>query len=1101
MTILLSLFILTGFTAVCLAESRGISIKIRTHNDPNAPVSEDIQLYDNSYALVIGIDDYSAGWPKLSKAVSDATEIAEELKKKGFDVTLKTNLDSARMQRTLKEFFALKGADPKARLFLWYAGHGHTIKDEGFIVPTDAPPPTSPQFKLKAIHMRDFGGFMRLADSKHVFAVFDSCFSGTIFQTRAGMVPAAVTRATTMPVRQFLTSGDANQEVSDDGTFRKLFLRALRGESRADANGDGYLLGTELGLYLSGEVTNITEQTQTPRYGKLRDADYNLGDFVFVLPGRETREAVPEKSDGDVSADPGDAKANTAEDQMVEISLWASIAADNDITEFEKYLEKYPDGHFSAVAKRKIETLKAAEAAPGQETPGKGEGKQQKEEASMTIASGSKLVETGGEQKQQEWSPKAPSQTEKPIVLAAATELDNTFAGTGKPALLKKEGEKGARAAGMKDGYAIAPGAWSFSDPQGDSLYKVDGKWIHMRVNGGHNIWDCNRNRAPILSVQTPSSTAWTAQVKFELPARVGKTQVGLVLWNGRKERPVYALVFGPVETDRIEVAGSYRDDCRSGHNDFKERDESQGNFHLRYTKSSGWLRLCKQADRVTFYFKSPHQKQWLLVGSVLTEKKDGFSRVGLITKTWGNEPVQVSFSDFRIMPGLVGVKRWVPTYFRELEKDGEKTFSGGDFNDFEWSDPQGDSVHKIIGTKALIKANGGHNIWDCNRQLAPILSVETPPADTWSAQVEFDMPSRIGRSQMGMILWNGREERPVYALCFGPVETDRIEVAGSYRDGCRSGPRDLWNHEGNAGHFRMKYDRTKGWLRISRDRSRFSFYFKSPHEKQWRKLGTALTTIKDEFKRIGLFVKTWGNQPAQVNFTNFTIMTGVAGVQRWIPTYFSRLKNGRPELFSGKDFSDFEWSDPQGDSFHQITGSTVRMKVKGGHDIWDCKRKLAPMLTVEAPPRDTWVAQVDFQLPARVPKSQVGMALWNGKEEQPVHTLIFGPVDTDEFQVSGSYRDHCRSNPRDLSKHPGNSGTFAIKDNSAEGRLRIIKTGNMYRFAFKPPKGKTWQDLGNLESTVKDGFKRIGMIAKTWGNKPVEVVFRNFTILPGSWN
>jgi hypothetical protein len=99
MTILLSLLILTGFTAVCLAGSRGISIKIRAPDDPNAPVSEDVQLYDNSYALVIGIDNYSAGWPKLGKAVSDANEIAEGLDKKGFDVTLKANLNSAELQR------------------------------------------------------------------------------------------------------------------------------------------------------------------------------------------------------------------------------------------------------------------------------------------------------------------------------------------------------------------------------------------------------------------------------------------------------------------------------------------------------------------------------------------------------------------------------------------------------------------------------------------------------------------------------------------------------------------------------------------------------------------------------------------------------------------------------------------------------------------------------------------------------------------------------------------------------------------------------------------------------------------------------------------
>ena len=32
-----------------------------------------------------------------------------------------------------------------------------------------------------------------------------------------------------------MTSGDADQQVSDDGTFRRLFLRALAGETTADA--------------------------------------------------------------------------------------------------------------------------------------------------------------------------------------------------------------------------------------------------------------------------------------------------------------------------------------------------------------------------------------------------------------------------------------------------------------------------------------------------------------------------------------------------------------------------------------------------------------------------------------------------------------------------------------------------------------------------------------------------------------------------------------------------------------------------------------------------------------------------------------------------
>ena len=249
--------VLWGITAViavialfaAAADDRGISVTLRVEDSINAPVAETVELYDNSYALVVGIDAYTGGWPKLNNAVADAREIADELSKRGFHVTLETNLNADELQQALKKFFAIRGADPSARLFLWYAGHGHTLKGEGFLVPADAPQPIAPEFKLKAIHMRDFGGFMRLAESKHVFAIFDSCFAGTIFVTRAGATPAAVTRATTLPVRQFLTSGDADQAVSDDGTFRKLFLRALRGEAPSDANGDGYLTASELGLF------------------------------------------------------------------------------------------------------------------------------------------------------------------------------------------------------------------------------------------------------------------------------------------------------------------------------------------------------------------------------------------------------------------------------------------------------------------------------------------------------------------------------------------------------------------------------------------------------------------------------------------------------------------------------------------------------------------------------------------------------------------------------------------------------------------------------------------------------------------------------------
>jgi len=45
-----------------------------------------------------------------------------------------------------------------------------------------------------------------------------------------------------------------------------------------------------------------------------------------------------------------------------------------------------------------------------------------------------------------------------------------------------------------------------------------------------------------------------------------------------------------------------------------------------------------------------------------------------------------------------------------------------------------------------------------------------------------------------------------------------------------------------------------------------------------------------------------------------------------------------------------------------------------------------------------------------------------------------------------------------------------------------------------------TWQALGSFLSTEKDGFNRIGMIAKTWSAQLIEVKLLDSTLLPGGW-
>ena len=195
--------------------------------------------------------------------------------------------------------------------------------------------------KLAALSLRRFGEFVRLAEAKHALAVFDSCFAGTIFEAQRALPPPAITRATTLPVRQFLTSGDAGQTVSDDGTFRKLFLRALRGEERANGNGDGYLTASELGLFLSDRMVNL-RLGQTPRYGKLRDPDYDRGDFVFVLPNAEGGAGAPAVEAGVVGVD---------------LQVWDRIEDSTDTADFETFIETFPSSPMVGFALNRLEKL------------------------------------------------------------------------------------------------------------------------------------------------------------------------------------------------------------------------------------------------------------------------------------------------------------------------------------------------------------------------------------------------------------------------------------------------------------------------------------------------------------------------------------------------------------------------------------------------------------------------------------------------------------------------------------------------------------------------------------------------------------------------
>lgn len=264
-----------------------------------------IGLYKESHALLIGVSDYTAGWPDLESIPGELDKVQAVLEQQGFHVVRVMNPDSEELARQFRQFINKYGYLPDNRLLFFFSGHGYTRLEgkKGYLVPTDAPDPRIDEiaFAQKSLAMGQILAWAKDIEAKHALFLFDSCFSGTIFKTRAlPKIPKHISAKTSRPVRQFITAGSAGEEVPAESVFTPMFIRALEGEG--DINSDGYVTGEELGMFLHDKVVDYSHQT--PQYGKLRDPNLDMGDFVFPLNTARLNQPTVSSKDQVASLDP-----------------------------------------------------------------------------------------------------------------------------------------------------------------------------------------------------------------------------------------------------------------------------------------------------------------------------------------------------------------------------------------------------------------------------------------------------------------------------------------------------------------------------------------------------------------------------------------------------------------------------------------------------------------------------------------------------------------------------------------------------------------------------------------------------------------------------
>jgi len=246
-------------------------------------------LYKQSHALLIGVSNYSNGLKPLPGVSGDIQAVKAALETNGFNVRVVMDPDNVGLVNAFNEFIGRYGTGKDNRLLFYFAGHGYTRKiysnEIGYLLPVNCPNPVADPagFQLRAMPMGQIELFAQQIQSKHALFLFDACFSGAVF-AQSRDIPGIINYKTTQPVRQFITSGSADETVPDQSIFRRQFVAALAGE--ADLNGDNYITGTELGDFLQTTVVNYSRNSLHPQFGKIRDPELDKGDFVFVLgPG------------------------------------------------------------------------------------------------------------------------------------------------------------------------------------------------------------------------------------------------------------------------------------------------------------------------------------------------------------------------------------------------------------------------------------------------------------------------------------------------------------------------------------------------------------------------------------------------------------------------------------------------------------------------------------------------------------------------------------------------------------------------------------------------------------------------------------------------
>src|SRR4051812_34796400 len=232
------------------------------------------------YALVIGNAKYPDAEAPLKEPINDARDMAEELKRDGFNVDIGENLTAEQMRRAFERLYGK--IKPGSVALIFFSGFGVQSSRQAYMIPVDAQIWTEADVRRDGFSLETVLGEINNRGGGVKIALIDASrrnpFERRFRSFSAGLAPVIAPNGTLVMYSAALSS-----VVSDSGGDRSLFVQQLLKDMRVpDVSAEETLNRTRVG------VTRASRSEQVPWISSSLAED-----FSFVPNAGGSRPAAP----------------------------------------------------------------------------------------------------------------------------------------------------------------------------------------------------------------------------------------------------------------------------------------------------------------------------------------------------------------------------------------------------------------------------------------------------------------------------------------------------------------------------------------------------------------------------------------------------------------------------------------------------------------------------------------------------------------------------------------------------------------------------------------------------------------------------------------